>query len=661
MMNNFILKMSSIFITGSIRSISSFSNLQKKLITIYSLVIAFINIYFVIFSFPDAILLRAFHVTSFAALGIVLYSPNKNSDKKLSFFDFIILILILATMFYFISHIERIILRWSFYDLLLPLDLFFGIVLILIAFEVGRRVLGWPMLTLSILFMLYALLGHYVSGIFSSVQIGFGRIIETQFLTTYGLFGFVTGVSATYVFMFILFGSILQCSGGKNFFINLGTILGGTTRGGAAKTAVFASALFAMMSGSPNANVATTGAVTIPMMKSLNYPPEFAASVEAAASTGGTITPPVMGAVAFLLAEFVGVSYSTVIGIAAIPALIYYISMFFAIDREALRRNLKSSSSETVNLFTVLLDGLPFVIPIIYLVYRIIAGIPAPNSAFEATVLIVILSILKAIFTKNKDNISVGGYITGIVVAMKTITVVAVACILAGTIIGNLYLTGGGIKFSILLMSLAKGFLPLVILLSMVLTVILGMGIPVSACYILAVSLAGPALIMAGIPKLNAHFFIAWFAALATITPPVCMSSYLAASIAGVNDSFKVAKQTVLLALSGFILPIIFIYRPELLAMEGIFKALLTTFFVILGTYAMNIVIFGNFIYYKCKLYETIIIIISSFMLYYPSYIINVIGLLCFGIVVLLQYIKRKKEGINFRYNVDNNVDNMLI
>lgn len=647
-------KMFSIFKGGSKRKLSTFSNLQKKLITVYSLLIAFIQIYFIVFAFPDALVLRTFHACSLVGFAILLYSPNKNPDKKVSFFDFIFFTLTLVTLFYLQFNVERLILRWKFYDPIFLLDVVFGVVFILIVFEAGRRIFSWPMVLVAIFFFGYAFFGHVIPGVLAHKMIILKEVIETQFLTSLGLFGNITGIAATYVFMFILFGSFLQHSGGEKLFTDIGLIVGGASRGGAAKTAVIASSLFSMMSGSPNANVATTGSFTIPMMKKLGYQPSFAAAVEAAASCGGTITPPVMGAVAFILAEFAGVSYLKVIAIAVLPALIYYITMFFAIDRESIRSNLKSVSSNIniSHLFKIMIEGLPVIIPVIYLVVRIIQGFPVVYCVWGSIILIVLCSIVKAIITKNKDNISLGRYITAIENAVKNAATVSVACILAGTIIGNLYLTGGGIKFSSLLMSLAQGFTPLVIILAAILTVLLGMGIPISACYILSFSLAGPALIMLGLPSLSVHFFIAFFAAMATITPPVCISTYLACSIAEVDDPIKTGIKAVKFALAGFLLPFLFLFRSELLFLKGFPNAFLTMFFVIIGIFALDFVMFGNFIYYKCKLHETIMMILSAVMLFYPSYIFNVTGFLIFGIVILLQYIKKNKEGINFRYNV---------
>jgi len=640
--------MKSLMQSGAPRDLSAFSNIQKKVITIISVVVAFLQVYYVIYAYPDPIFLRSFHACIFVALAIFWFSPNNITHKKLSIFDFILIGFSLATFFYVWINLERFVIRWDFFDPIFPLDLFFGSLFILLLFEAGRRVIGWPMTILAIFFFLYTFFGNYLNNIFAHAGFSFERVIELHFLTTLGMFGFVTGVSATFVFMFILFGSVLRYSGGVDFFFGLGRIVGGAARGGAAKTAVVSSAFFSMISGSANANVATTGSFTIPMMKRLGYPPEFAAAVEAAASSAGTITPPVMGAVAFLLAEFVGVPYRDIIVIAAIPALLYYISVFFAIDREAILLNFKPlSKKDTPNLASVLINGLHLIIPMAYLVYRILRGIPVTLCAFESTLFIVFLSIIKSLLTKNKDNISISNYIKAIEDTVKGTIAVAVACVLAGTIVGNIYLTGGGIKFSSFLMSISMGYIFPTIFLAAIMTIIFGMGIPVSASYVLAVSLAGPAMIRAGIPRLHAHFYIAWFAALATITPPVCISSYMAASIAGVKNSMKVGWIAVAIASGGFLVPLLFVYRPELLLSGSFIYTLITFIFVAVGIFALNTILFGRFLYKMYKPIEILIVVISVVMLFWPSYYINIFGLLLFCFIILYQYKFRRDTNLN--------------
>jgi len=625
--------------SGASRDLSAFSNIQKKVITVISLVVAFLHIYYVIYAFPDPILLRSFHACTFVAFAIFWFSPSNNTLKKISIIDFILIGFSLATLSYILVNLDRFVIRWDFFDPIFPLDLFFGSLFIILLFEAGRRVIGWPMCILGILFFLYTFFGNYLTNIFVHAGFSFERVIELHFLTTLGMFGFVTGVSATFVFMFILFGAVLRYSGGADFFFGLGRIVGGAARGGAAKTAVVSSAFFSMISGSANANVATTGSFTIPMMKRLGYPPEFAAAVEAAASSAGTITPPIMGAVAFLLAEFVGVPYRDVIIIAAIPAFLYYLSVFVAIDREAILLNFKPlSKKDSPNLLVVIINGLHLIIPMVYLVYRILRGIPVTRCAFESTLFIVFLSIIKSILTKNKDNISVSNYIKAIEDAVKGTIAVSVACVLAGTIVGNIYLTGGGIKFSSFLMSISRGYIFPTIFLAAIMTIIFGMGIPVSAAYVLAVSLAGPALIKAGIPRLHAHFYIAWFAALATITPPVCISSYMAASIAKVKNSLKVGWIAVEIASGGFLVPLIFVYRSELLLSGPFIYTLITFIFVAIGIFALNTILFGRFLYKKYKLIEILIVVISVIFLFWPSYNINIFGLLLFCLIIFYQY-----------------------
>lgn len=630
--------------SGTLRDLSDFPILHRRIFTFISLIVVFLHIYFIVILFPDPIFFRAFHASVFVCFAIYLYSPDRNSHKKVSIFDYILIGICLANFFYIYANLKRFILRTDFFDPILPFDLFFGIAFILILIEAGRRILGWPMILLSILFFIYSFFGNYIPGYFTHAGLSIDRIIEVQYLTTLGMFGFITGISATYVFMFILFGSYLRYCGASDFFFSLGNKVSGAARGGAAKTAVIASAFFSMISGSANANVATTGSFTIPMMIKLGYRKEFAGAVEAAASSVGTVTPPVMGAVAFLMSEFIGIPYNKIIIVAAVPAIVYYVSIFTGIDREAIRQDLKPiKMKDSPSLFNIFIKGLPFIIPAIYLVYRIFRGIPVALCAFEATLVILFCSFINIIFTKNKGKISIKTYIEASENIIESMAPVAIACVLAGVIIGNIHLTGVGIKFSSMLISFAHGNLLLLLILTAILTIILGMGIPMSPAYILVISLASPALIEAGIPKLNAHFFIAWYAALSTITPPVCISTYMAASIAKVKDPLKVGWIAVKLASGGFLVPILFVYRPELLLTGPLINSVITFTFTIIGVFSIITFLFGKFIYKSYNLFEKIIVIIASIMLFFPNYIINVFGFILFSIIFILQYKSRNK------------------
>jgi len=634
------------FQRGSLRELPS-GILQKRIVLALSVLTAAIHIYMVVYAFPDPILLRSFHATTFVAFTLFWYSPTKQKTKEVNLFDYVLIALSLSTFAYLLMNVNRIIYRMEFVDQVPFLDFLFGTLFILLVLEAARRALGWPMLIVTIVIFVYTFMGQYLTGYFGHTIIPFKRIIELQFITTLGLFGMITGVSATFVFMFILFGSILRFCGGGDFFFAMGKILGGVTRGGLAKTAVISSAFFSMISGSANANVATTGSFTIPMMKKGGYRPEFAGAVEAAASSAGTITPPVMGAVAFLIAQFVGVPYSRVILIAIVPALIFYISIFLGVDREAIKYNLKGLPiKDRPKLLPTIMQGLPFIIPVIFLVYRIFEGIPTAIAAFESTILIIVCVIVFSAIFPKKNKLKLRNILEAIEDAVKGTVSVSVACTLAGIIIGNIYLTGVGIKFSSLMMSLAHGYLLPGIILAAILTIIFGMGVPVSAAYILAVSLAGPALVESGIPILHAHFFVAWYAALATITPPVCISSYMGASIAKVDDPMKVGWIAVKLAVGGFLVPFLFLYRPELLLAGTFLETVITLVFVIIGIFALSSVIFGNFLLVRYKSYETLLMLISTIMLLWPSYIINLLGLVVFGLVGGNQFLRRKNESI---------------
>ena len=540
-----------LFQRGSLRDLNGGIK-QKRVLTYISLFIVLSHIYLVIIIYAEPLLIRSFHASTFIALTFLFYTPSSKGTKKINIIDFFLMTLSILTFIYILLNLQRLVFRYEFVDEVFILDKIFGSIFLFLAFEACRRILGWPIILVSIIFFLYVLFGQYLPGYFGHLGFSYERLIEIQFLTNYGLFSYVIGISATFVFMFILFGSVIRFCGGADFFFEIGKILGAATRGGAAKTAVIASALFATISGSANANVATTGTFTIPMMKKNGYRPEFAGAVEAAASCAGIITPPVMGAVAFILANFVGVAYSKVILIAALPALMYYLSLFFCIDREAIIYNLKALDKKSIpKIIPTILKGAKLIFPFSFLVYRILKGIPPTIAAFESTILIIIYSL---IFTKKSRRIVINNIIMAFRETVNGIIPAAVACVIAGTICGNINLTGVGVKFSSVIMSLSHGLTLVGLFLAAILTILFGMAIPVSIAYILAVSLAGPALVEMGIPMLNAHFFVAWYAALATITPPVCITSYMAASIAKA-DSMRVGWIAAALAFGGFLIP----------------------------------------------------------------------------------------------------------
>jgi TRAP transporter 4TM/12TM fusion protein len=564
-------------------------------------------------------------------------TPEDKKDKKLKTFDIICASLSLVIGLYIVLNGERWAFRRVFLDPLTLGDKILGIIMVLLVLEAVRRVVGYPLLVLSILFLIYPFIGKFIPGLFGHRGFAFNKVLEMAFMTTNGVFGMPVGISSTYVFMFSLFGEVLNASGAGDIFFDLARSIAGFTRGGLAKTAVVASALFGSISGSPISNVATTGSFTIPMMKKSGYPAHFAGAVETAASCGGTIAPPVMGAVAFIVAEIMGVTYAKIMIVAFIPAILYFGSVFLGVDSAALKLNLKGVPRRELPSFgKTLIRGLRFIIPLGWLVFRILAGYTANRAAFESTLLLIVFSF----FTKDRTQwMNLNKILKALEDSVKTVLTIAIACAAAGIIVGMISLTGVGAKFTSLVLALAHGQLFLALILTMIVTIILGMGMNITPTYILAASLAAPALIKAGVVPMAAHFFIMYFAAMATMTPPVAMAAYTAASIAD-SDPMKVGFTAVRLGIVAYIIPFVFIYRPELLLHGESAKIIITSLFIFAGCYSLACGLNG-WLFKPTKNYERIILLAAALLMFWPSYLINAIGAAILGVTMLMQYSRR--------------------
>lgn len=457
-----------------------------KIIYYSSGLLALYCVYATVFAHPHAIMYRGIFTMSLVALAMIRYSTPGDKSGKIKTIDYVLAVLSLITGLYIILSTERLVFRTPFFDPILPLDIVFGTIAILLVLEATRRTVGYPLAIVALIMMAYTFFGKYIPGMFGHRGFAFDRLIEQMFLTTNGIFGGSVGIASSYVLMFVIFGEFLNSTGGGDFFFDISRAVAGSTRGGLAKTAVVASALFGSISGSPISNVATTGAFTIPMMKKSGYPAYFAGAVETAASCGGTIMPPVMGAVAFLMAEIVGVPYTQVLIAATIPALLYYGAVYFAVDSQAIRRQLKGDKKDDLPSFSkTLIGGIQYVFPLIWLVIRLFMGLSPSRVALESVLWMIGIAL---IMRNPKYPITVNCIVNALVSSINSLTPVALACASAGLVIGVITLTGIGGKFTSLIMALGQGSLILALLLTMFVTIILGMGMSISPTYLLAAS-----------------------------------------------------------------------------------------------------------------------------------------------------------------------------
>ena len=445
-----------------------------------------------------------------------------------------------------------------------PYEVLLGLIMIVAVLEAGRRVAGRVLPFLGILFLVYALWGRYAPGIFMHRGFSLNRVIQQMYLTTEGIYGVAIGVSATYVFVFILFGSFLSAGGGIRLFNDLSMALAGSAPGGPAKVAVLASALLGTISGSSVGNVATTGAMTIPMMKRVGYEGRFAGAVEACASTGGQLMPPIMGAGAFVMTQFLGIPYLEIAKAAIIPALLYYGAVLSNVHFRAKKKDLAGVGREEIpRLSDVLLRDGHLLIPIAVIIAMLLKNYTPLAAAFWGTVTVILSASIR-----SHTRMSLGQILDAMADGAYNALSVAVACGVVGIVVGVATLTALGMTVSVNIMDLAGGSLFLTLVVAMVACLVMGMGLPTTANYIVTSTVIAPALMKLGVLPLAAHMFVFYFGIMADITPPVCLASFTAAGIAK-SDPLRTGLTATSIGIVAYILPFAFVYDPHFLLIGG--------------------------------------------------------------------------------------------
>ena len=465
-----------------------------------------------------------------------------------------------AAIAWFLVHAEAHALRWPMVSPLSPGDLLAASALIVLVLEATRRMIGLALAVLVLLFLAYAVFGDRLEGAFGHRPLSVAEILDHLVFTTNGLVGPALAVAAFLVYAFVLFGAVLDRSGGGEFFFDLAAALVGRQAGGPAKVAVVSSALYGTISGSPTADVVTTGALTIPMMKRLGYRPAYAGAVEASASAGGALLPPVMGSAAFLMSDFTNIPYAEIVVSAALTGVLYYVAVFFAVHARAVLEQLGAFDAVSARVAAVLRAGWWHLAPIAALVWLVLS---ADRPVFGAGLAVVIAAAITFVRTGAPLHLA-ATLLTASIEAARRAAPVGIACAVAGLVVGSLTITDLAGKFSSLLFSFAPGLLPVVMLITAGVTLLLGMGMPTPAVYVLASVLAAPAMVNLGVPMLAAHLFVVYFASMSAITPPVAVAAFAAASIAGA-DPLRIAVIACRLAVVGFLLPFCFVWRPALL------------------------------------------------------------------------------------------------
>ncbi|MCI6283320.1 TRAP transporter permease [Selenomonas sp.] len=615
-----------------------YTGLMAKFVSALAITFSIFQLYTATFGVLDAQLQRAVHLGFGLALVYLLYPTRKSwSRTKVHPLDVVLAILGAAAPAYILIEYQQLVLRSG---LVSDVDLAVGLVGILLVVEATRRVVGLPMVTVVILFLAYAFAGPYMPGVLAHRGLTVSQLVGHLYFTTEGIFGIPLGVSSTFIFLFILFGAYLESTGLGKFFIDLANSIAGWASGGPAKVAVLSSGLMGTVSGSSVANVVGTGSLTIPMMKKLGYHKNFAGAVEAAASTGGQLMPPVMGAAAFLMAEFVGVPYIEIVKAAVIPALLYFTGVWLGVHFEAKRSNLKGLPRDQLpKMGQLLMERGHLAIPLVVIVYLLVTGYTPMRAALVAIVLSILCSALRK-STRMKPIEIVRGLDKG----ARNVLSVLVACASAGIVIGVVTKTGVGLKLASGLLTLSGGLLLPTMFFTMITAIVLGMGVPTTANYVITSTIAAPAIIQMGVPVLAAHMFVFYFGIIADVTPPVALAAFAGAGIAGGN-ALRTGVNAAKLAIAAFIIPYMFVLSPVILMIDATIPGLvMTTLTAIIGMIALSSALIG-YLADSCRIYERIILAAGGLLLIDPGAVTDLTGIALFAIVLLSQLQRKKRAG----------------
>jgi len=602
---------------------------MKKPATIAALILASFHLYTAYFGLYDSIIQRSVHLGLVMFIGFLTYPLGKRLE-----INWILAALGLACALYLVIIYEQLIARMG---MATPLDFWVGILCILLVLLLGLKSLGWPLPLFCLIFLVYGLYGPYFPSFLAHKGMPMDRLISWQFITTEGLWGIPLGVMATFVFLFILYGAFLSATGAGELIMDMAIGLTGRSRGGPAKVAVVSSSFFGTISGSVVANVVSTGTFTIPLMKRVGYPPHYAGGIEAVASTGGCIMPPVMGAAAFVMADIMGVGYAAVVKAALLPALLYYAALFVQIHMRAISSDIRGlSADELPNWRSTVRRRWHLVISPGVLIYLLIWE----NASAMKSVLWAIVSLLFISTLRADTRLTGRKFLEAIADAGRQTVPVTLGCALAGMMIGVVTITGIGLKFATGIIGLAGENLPLILVLLMIASLILGMGVTATVAYLLPAIIVAPVLTKMGVTQMAAHFFCFYFATISYITPPVAIGAYAAAGIANASP-MKTGWTASRLGIVGFIIPFLFVKHPTLL-MDGsagnIFIAALTAF---MGIFALSGALEGWFLG-RCNFFQRAILFIGALLMMKPGFFSDIAGFIGIVLVYFWQYMGRK-------------------
>jgi len=644
--------------------------MTKRLVALIAWLFVAFQLYTAGYAPMTAIFQRSIHLGFVLLLLFLTVPASKRFPPWLRWLvDGALIAATLVVVGYIYFNYDEIIDRFGWWE---PADVWLGVVATLLVLEATRRAIGWPMTLIALFFLAYAYLGPYFPGVFAHKGYELDRLATQLYLTTEGIFGLPLGVAATFVFIFILFGALLEATGAGKFFIDLAYALAGQSRGGPAKASVISSAFMGSLSGSAIANVVTTGAFTIPLMRRLGYKPEEAAGVEAAASTGGQIMPPIMGAGAFLIAEYTGVPYLEIVKLSVIPAILYFMTVYLFVDAIAAKRGMRGlPKSELPPLGKVLAEGWHFLLPLFILIYYLLKNVSAMKVGFIGVLAVVLSANLRArpgprwlrllhyayhlamlafllyVGMQSRQGITLGQFYAlvggtllstlsplsplslsrlaeALVQGAKSAIPVSVATAAAGIIVGVVGLTGVGLKFSGLVLSASGGITLVALVLVALASLVLGMGLPVTASYIVLVILAGPALADLGVPLIVAHLVVFWLSQDSNVTPPVALAAYAASGLAGA-DPMKAGFMAWKFAKGLYLIPLLMVYRPGVMLEGGMALIAKDVFLAVLALAAFVGVLEG-FLARPLLPWARVLLLVGGLLIFAPGLGLELLG-----------------------------------
>ncbi|MCP4624538.1 MAG: TRAP transporter permease [bacterium] len=617
---------------------SSVVNTIKLSAALIAISISAFHLYTGAFGIIEAYGMRTIHLMTLMILAFLYWPASKKwSKEKSAMIDIPLALICLTIDIYLMVNHYRFTTREWYTGPMNIFDISFGWITMVLVLEATRRVAGLALPIVALCFVGYTLFGQFFPYPFTIRSPNLLIFIDHMFMTPHAIFGVPVGVSATFVFLFIMFAALLDQTGAGKFIIDFSLSVVGWATGGPAKVAVIASGLFGTISGHSVANVYGTGTFTIPLMKRMGYKPEYAGGVEAAASAGGQIMPPIMGAAAFIMAEIIGVSYLSICKAALLPALLYFTAVFASTHIEALKMGLKSiPRSELPPLKETIYMGFHFIIPIFLLIFVLIRGYTPFRAAFIA-----IIALLIVAMARKSSRLNLREFLSALIKGAKNAVVIASCCACAGLVVGCLDITGLGIKFVDIILDLSQGIFPLLLLLVMLACLILGMGVPTAPAYIIVAMIAAPSLIKVGLSPISAHMFVFYSCLLSAITPPVALAAYAGAAIAGGNV-IKTGIHAAKLGFVKYIVPFVFVYNAALL-MEGNAAFILFSFCTaFVGTIALSAAMEGFLLTFLSP-FSRISLLAGSVLLLISHIPTDIAGVVLLAIGITLNYRSSRK------------------